>query len=177
MTELQSPQRRSFTAKAIFGLLLAVVMVGAFATAASAGNTRTPRSGALHVTKDCRGTFTGDAGSFCTITRSNLNAIQPGMRVIYASAADFVKGVLDSDLVLTDLHHNVAFGHVRLDLTTGTGPLTFSGGTGVFRGFHARVDVSQDPRVAGLVHWDGRYSFTRGWSFSHRPTARFGHDE
>ena len=36
MTELQSPQRRSFTAKAIFGLLLAVVMVGAFATAGSA---------------------------------------------------------------------------------------------------------------------------------------------
>ena len=39
MTELQSPQRRSSTAKTIFGLLLAVVMVGAFATAGSA---RTP---------------------------------------------------------------------------------------------------------------------------------------
>ena len=42
MTELQSPQRRSFTAKTIFGLLLAVVMVAAFATAGSAGNTGTP---------------------------------------------------------------------------------------------------------------------------------------
>ena len=36
MTELQSPQRRSYTAKTIFGLLLAVVMVAAFATAGSA---------------------------------------------------------------------------------------------------------------------------------------------
>ena len=33
MTEPHSPQRRSFTAKTVFGLLLAVVMVGAFATA------------------------------------------------------------------------------------------------------------------------------------------------
>ena len=48
MTELQSPQRKSFTAKAIFGLLLAVVMVGAFATAGSA---RTPiRPGAENST-------------------------------------------------------------------------------------------------------------------------------
>ena len=45
MTELQSPQRKSYTAKTIFGLLLAVVMVGAFATAGSAENTGTPRSG------------------------------------------------------------------------------------------------------------------------------------
>jgi len=36
MTDLKSPQRKSCRAKAIFGLLLAVVMVGAFATAASA---------------------------------------------------------------------------------------------------------------------------------------------
>ena len=35
MTELHAPQRRSSTAKAIFGLLLAVVLVGAFATAGS----------------------------------------------------------------------------------------------------------------------------------------------
>ena len=53
MTELQSPQRKSYTAKAIFGLLLAVVMVAAFATAGSAQNTGTPRSGELHVTKEC----------------------------------------------------------------------------------------------------------------------------
>ncbi len=177
MTELQSPQRRSFTAKAIFGLLLAIVMVGAFATAASAENTRTPRSGELHVTKECS-QYTGAAGSFCTITRSNLNAIQPGMKVIYASAADFVTGVLDSNLVLHGPDHNDAFGHVRLKLPTGPGVITFSGGTGRLRGFHARALVTvTGTGAAQRVHWDGRYSFTPGCSSSHRPTARPGHDE
>ena len=86
MTELHSPQRRSYTAKTIFGLLLAVVMVGAFATAGSAENTGTPRSGQLHVTKECS-EYTGLAGGFCTITGSNLNAIDPGMKVIYTDPA------------------------------------------------------------------------------------------
>ena len=45
-TTLQSPQRRSFTAKTIFGLLLAVVMVAAFATAGSAENARGTLTGA-----------------------------------------------------------------------------------------------------------------------------------
>ena len=53
MNELQSPQRKSYTAKTIFGLLLAVVMVAAFATAGSAENTGTPRIGWLHITKEC----------------------------------------------------------------------------------------------------------------------------
>src|SRR4029077_20124247 len=82
MTELQSPQRRSYTAKTIFGLLLAVVMVAAFATAGSAENTGNPRSGELHVTKECS-QCSGQAGGFCTITGSNLNAIDAGMKVIY----------------------------------------------------------------------------------------------
>jgi hypothetical protein len=53
MTELQSSQRRSFKAKGIFGLLLAVVMVGAFTTACFPQHTGIPRSGELHVTKEC----------------------------------------------------------------------------------------------------------------------------
>ena len=84
MTELQSPQRKSFTAKAIFGLLLAVVMVAAFATAGAAENTGTPRSGELHVTKECS-EYSGQPGGFCTITGSNLNAIDAGMKVIYTN--------------------------------------------------------------------------------------------
>jgi hypothetical protein len=155
-TTLHSPRRRSFTAKAIFGLLLAVVMVGAFATAASAENTGTPRSGALHVTKECSQYF-GNAGEFCTITGSNLNAIHAGMKVIYTSAVD-VNGVLDSDLVLDGPGHNDAYGHVTLDFATGLGEITFSGGTGRFRGFHAIVAVAAVS--AQLVHWDGTYSFT-----------------
>jgi hypothetical protein len=157
MTEPQSPQRKSFTAKAIFGLLLAIVMVAAFATAGSAENTGAPRSGWLHVTKECS-EYSGLPLGFCTITGSNLNAIRPGMQVIYASAPVFP--TLNSDLVLGDgTGHNDAYGHVKLNLQTFTGWVTFSGGTGQFRGFHAIAFV--DCRPAGSpCAWNGLYRFT-----------------
>jgi hypothetical protein len=152
MTELQSSQRRSFTAKAIFGLLLVVVVVEAFATAGSAKTTGTPRSGELHVTKECSQYF-GHAGEFCTITGSNLNAIDAGMKVVYTSAAGAAG--LESDIVLDGPGNNDASGHVTLNFATGTGAVTFSGGTGRFSGFHASVVVIYN----GVWHWDGTYSF------------------
>ena len=136
MTELQSPQRRSYTAKTIFGLLLAVVMVAAFATAGSARTPVLPAAEQLHVTKECS-QYSGLPGGFCTITGSNLNAIDAGMKVIYASAADFTAMTLNSDLVLDGPGNNDAYGHVVLDLSTGLGILTFTGGTGRFSGFQA----------------------------------------
>ena len=42
------------------------------------------RSGDLHVTKNCSQN-TGQPGSFCTITSSNVKAIEVGSRVVYAS--------------------------------------------------------------------------------------------
>jgi hypothetical protein len=153
MTELQSPQRRSYTAKTIFGLLLAIVMVGAFATTGSAETTGTPRSGALHVTKECS-QYAGHAGEFCTIVGSNLNAIDPGMNVIYTSAAGATG--LDSDLVLDGPDNNDAYGHVTLNALTSV--VTFSGGTGRFSGFHASVVVTYNSDDQ-LWHWDGTYSF------------------
>jgi hypothetical protein len=134
-------------------LLLAVAATGIVATAGYA----TPRSGALHVTKECS-QHDGDAGDFCTITSSNINTIKPGSRVIYASAAgDPTPGVLDSDLVVDGPGNNNAYGHVVLDLLTGTGVVTLSGGTGVFRGFQASVDVT--PLGWPDFAWDGTYSF------------------
>jgi hypothetical protein len=137
--------------KATLGLLLAALAAGAFAVAGSAS----PRSGDLHVTKECSEYF-GHAGEHCTITGSNLNAIDRGMRVVYISAAGATS--LDSDLVLDGPGNNDAFGHVTLDFGTLTGELTFSGGNGRFRGFHASVDVTYDAQ-AGLWRWDGTYSF------------------
>ena len=112
MTKLQ-PHRSRFELKAIFALLFAIVVTGAVAVAGSAGNTGSPRSGELHVTKNCSH-YTGAAGSFCTITSSNLNAIKVDSRVVYTSAADFTPGVLklDSDLVIDGPGNNAAFGHV-----------------------------------------------------------------
>jgi hypothetical protein len=119
-----------------------------------------PRSGELHVTKECSA-WAGRAGDVCTITSSNLKEIEVGSRVVYAKAADFGTLTLDSDLVL-DLPgpgNNVAFGHCHLNLVTGLGLCTFSGGTGKFTHFAASVNVS--PPTDGVNwHWDGTYSFT-----------------
>jgi hypothetical protein len=112
----------------------------------------TPRSGALHVTKECSEYF-GHAGEFCTITSSNIPQIKPGMRVVYLQPLS--PNGLDSDIVLSKGHGSAAYGHVVLNATTSR--VTFSGGTGAFRGFQAEVDVSE---AAGVWHWDGTFSFT-----------------
>ena len=119
-----------------------------------------PRSGALHVSKECSA-YHGQAGEICTITSSSLDAIEVGSRVFYAQAADLGTLTLDSDVVL-DLPgagNNVAFGHCHLNLVTGIGLCTFSGGTGKFTHFDASVDVS--PPTDGVNwHWTGTYSFS-----------------
>jgi hypothetical protein len=146
--------------KAVFVLLLATILTGAFAVPSSAAYTgSSPRRGALHVTKECS-QYTGAAGAFCTITSSNLNAIKPGSRVVYASAAgNPTPGMLDTDLVIDGPGANTAFGHVVLDLSTGSGVVTFSGGTGVFIHFQAGPIVVLCP-VFPSCSWDGPYSFT-----------------
>ena len=115
-----------------------------------------PRSGEIHLTKECP-EYTGLAGSFCTITASNIKEIEVGSRVIYASAAS--PTVVDSDVVIDPPGpgNNVAFGHVVLDRTTRTGVFTLSGGTGKFTWFQARFDISFVVRP--VWHLDGTYSF------------------
>ena len=113
-----------------------------------------PRSGELHVTKECS-EYKGLAGDFCTITSSNLEEIEVGSKVVYAEAAG--EGSLDTDIVLDAGSGNTAAGHVVLDLAAGKGVATFSGGTGTFTGLQAHADVSADPE--GLWHWEGTYSF------------------
>ena len=138
-------------------LLVLVAAVALFVplTAVSAAS---PRSGQLHVTKECS-QYDGQAGSFCTITSSNIPQIKPGMRVVYFQA--FGQNGLDSDVVLSRVHGSGAFGHVVLNGTTSR--ITFSGGTGAFAGFHADAVVSVvSVDGADVWHWDGTYSFTSG---------------
>jgi hypothetical protein len=118
----------------------------------------------LHATKECSEYF-GNPGEFCTITSSNLKQIEVGSRVFYAKA--LAGGKLDSDLVLVPpgRGNSKAFGHVTLDLTTSPpqGLVTFSGGTGKFKHFHATIVVSPlDPLNPDFVNWkwDGPYSFS-----------------
>jgi hypothetical protein len=153
MTQLQ-PHRTRFELKAIFGLLLAIVVTGAVVGASSANPGSSPRKGALHVTKECS-EFTGQAFSFCTITSSNVNALTAGSKVVYLQAPG--ASSLDSDIVIVVGPGKFALGHVTLDLATGTGKLTISGGIGPFSSFHAKADVSYlgGPDFA----WDGKYRF------------------
>jgi hypothetical protein len=139
--------------KRTLALVLAIAAAGFVSTASSA--TPTPRSGALHATKECS-QYTGQAGSFCTITSSNLKAIDVGSKVIYAQAAGAAG--LDSGVILYTGPGNSAFGHVTLSFATLSGVVRFSGGTGQFRGFEASVIVTYNP-ATNLWYWDGTYSF------------------
>jgi hypothetical protein len=133
-----------------------IVAVAAAALAATSAASAGPgaRTGELHVTKEC-GDYDGSAGSFCTITSSNISAIKAGMRVVYL--APQTAAGLDSDIVLSLEHGSAASGHVVLNATTAR--VTFSGGTGKFATFQADVAVTVDSK--GVWHWDGTYSFTR----------------
>ena len=113
-----------------------------------------PRSGDLHVIKECS-EYAGLPGQFCTITTSNLEEIGVGARVIYAEAPGETS--LDTDVTLDAGSGNTAAGHVVLDLASDKGVVTFSGGTGTLAGFHAQADVTPD--AEGNSHWDGTYSF------------------
>jgi hypothetical protein len=112
-----------------------------------------PRSGDLHATKNCVG-FTGNPGSYCEITSSNLPQIEAGSRITYLQPASLLTPA-GSDVVL-DLPgpgNNVAFGNCSLAV----GHCTFTGGTGKFTHFEASVAVSY---LSGFDWaWDGTYSF------------------
>jgi hypothetical protein len=116
------------------------------------------RSGALHITKECSAD-TGLAGAYCTITSSNLKAIEVGTRVVYASA-NAADGSLNSDITLVppDKNDNLVFGHVVLP-ATGDGLVALSGGTGKFKHFEASAVISQLTADGINWAWNGWYRF------------------
>jgi hypothetical protein len=131
---------------------MALVLLAAVATG-GCGSTVTGPGGAFSATKDCSA-YTGQVGSFCTITASNVADIPVGSRVVYAHAATATG--LDSDIVLTPPGApDRAIGHCALSFATGTGRCTFSGGSGRFAPFHASVAVSH---LGGADWgWEGSY--------------------
>jgi hypothetical protein len=138
--------------KRIFAIVTAVVLTGGFVIANQVPASASARGGALHVTKECSH-YTGAAGSFCTITGSNLKSIKANSKVVYATAAN-ADGSLISDITIYS-GHNKIYGHVSL--TSAGMWVTLSGGTGKFRHFAAKAVVSVDS--TGLWHWDGTYRF------------------
>jgi hypothetical protein len=136
---------------ATFAALTPAPSIGVASVSASA------RKGELHVTKECS-QYNGAAGSFCTMTSSNLPQILVGSTIFYDQAAGIPAGLLDSNVVLDAGAGDRALGRCTLGLSTGLGLCTFSDGTGRFSGFQARVEVSY---LGGADWaWDGTYSFT-----------------
>jgi hypothetical protein len=143
-------------ASAILLLAAAAVTIALMSRAAQAGEGN-ERKGDLHVTKECSA-YTGLAGSYCTITSSNIPEITVGTKVFYDQAAGIPTGLLDSNVVLDAGAGDWAVGRCTLDLGTGRGLCTFSDGVGPLAGFHARVDVSYSG--GPNYRWDGTYSFS-----------------
>jgi hypothetical protein len=144
--------------KRMIGLILAVAVAGVLtiATAASSAPS-SPRRGILHLTKECS-QYTGAAGSFCTVTASNLDAIPVGTKDVAVDAAN-ADGSLDTDIVFYTRGHNMAFGHVVIAAPPAeVGRVTFSGGTGQFRTFRAKL-VLRCPLTGVTCTLDGPYSF------------------
>jgi hypothetical protein len=110
------------------------------------------------VTKECSN-FATD--SYCTITSSNLEAIEVGSRITYLNPA--AVGTPSGSAVVLDLpgrSNNAANGHCTLDPQNNFfGRCTFSGGTGKFTWFNASVDVSHTDDFS-LWFWEGTYSFS-----------------
>ena len=143
------------TALRIYGFASGLVAQLTAEATPAAGTTGVSRSGTLHVTKDCS-EYTGAAGSFCTITASNFDAIPVGSKVVYTEAVT-AAGDLDTDLVITTPNGDTASGHVVLDGATQTGTVTLAGGTGQLAELAADLVVA--PLAAPSFSWDGPYSY------------------
>lgn len=138
--------------------MLAACLIALTALLVPAAASASERSGKLRVTKECS-EYTGLAGSFCTITASNLPAIPVGSKVFYDQGAGVPAGLLDSNVVLDAGNGNRAVGRCTLDGATNIGLCTFSDGTGELSGFQARVDVSLASDGLPNYRWRGTYRF------------------
>ena len=143
---------RAFMPAAVLAAITLAATTGVPAMSASSQRTRI-----LRVTKECS-QYTFKAGSFCTITSSNLGRIKVGSRVYYDQDAGIPAGMLDSNVILDAGDGNRAVGRCTLDASTGLGLCTFSDGTGRFAGFEARVDVSALDAKGLEWSWEGTYS-------------------
>lgn len=123
--------------------------------AAPSMSTGASRSGTLHLTKECS-EYTGEAGAFCTVTSSNVDAIPIGSVIVYAEA-DTADGGSDTDLVIITPNGDKAYGHVVLDGPTQTGTVTLAGGTGQLANLAA--DLAVAPLAEPTYSWDGPYSY------------------
>jgi hypothetical protein len=147
---------KAICTQTVFALFLivgvfAMTLGAALPSASSTGHKR------LHLTKNCLG-YTGQTGSSCTISSSNLRAIPVGSKVFYFQSLIPSTGLLDSNIVLDAGSGNRAVGRCTLDLVDKPRVVHLLGRTGDFSGFHARVSGSGS---FAEYHWDGTYGFDK----------------
>jgi len=149
--------RKSVIRAVVFATAAVLAGGGTMSLLAAPKDGRNDDGRRLRITKECS-QYTFEAGSFCTISGSNVPRIPVGSVVTYDQAAGIPAGLLDSNIILDAGGGNRAIGRCTLDLSNGLGLCTFSDGTGRLAGFHARIKVS--PPADGLNwHWDGVYGF------------------
>ena len=112
-------------------------------------------SGTLQLTKECS-QYTGEAGSYCTITVSNCDAIAAGSKIVYTKAATAAGG-LDTDIVINTPNGDAGYGHVILDGATDTGTVKLAGGTGRLAKLAGELVVA--PLAKPTYSWKGPYSY------------------
>ena len=154
----------------------AAVLVAGVAALAVSLSVRVPSvaasnegGGQLHLTKNCSN-YTGLAGSYCTVTSSNLPEIPIGSTVFYTQATTAAPEsgsiAFDSNVVLFVGFGDWTVGRCTLDSRQypgNYGLCTFSNGLGPLARFTARVKVSPFQNTPTNVdyNFDGTYSFTR----------------
>jgi hypothetical protein len=89
------------------------------------------------------------------VTASNVKAIEVDSKILYLQP-DQIDAAAGGNVVVTPpgISGNAAYGNCSL----ASGVCTFSGGTGKFTTFQARVDVTATADFL-LWFWDGTYSF------------------
>ena len=151
--------RQLFAAKVAAATVVVVVLVvGSSSALAGAAS---PRGGDLVVAKECSGFVPTNNPPYCQLTSSNLEQIEVGSKIFYLDPGGL--GTLAGGAVVLDLPgpgNNKAFGTCFL----GGNPMRceFSGGTGKFTWFHARVvvTVTDANTPKELWHWVGTYDFS-----------------
>ena len=154
MTKLLKTPAAGALSVAGIGILVLSLSTGAVPSAAEP-----PRSGQLHIEKDC-GIKTNPANT-CQIVNSSLDQLPAGSLIFYdqpTGGPAIGMGVLDSNIFIYVKSGDWAVGRCTLDLNTGLGVCTLSYGSGPLATISVKANVSHQPGTARF-NLDGTYTF------------------
>jgi hypothetical protein len=123
------------------------------------------RKGTMQIVKSCN-TYSGQPGSFCWISQSDLAEIPAnttgtaaGSVNYYTQALGIIPNLVDSNVVLDAGDGNRAVGRCDFDINAGTGLCVYTDGTGTLAGFSARLEITVDDSSVPSYYLTGPYVF------------------